>query len=235
MSSSGPKHSDIEDYLLILQLTEFVVCQYCGNIEYDPSGTGDGYDCVSCRKHTQTPLMYFPNHIHGMIDLMQQTYKMRTPRQTAAGTNALDLMKGSQLAVVVFFCTIGEILLANFLREIAKAHNIPDSVRDRLLDDHLSANQRMEKLFPAFLNVAWKQALANVNQENGMDYQATVKFYLKAVGVRNRLVHEGNQWAMPREMPRECVAYIWPLVNLFVSFHNKYVSALYRKQNRRYE
>jgi len=139
-----------------------------------------------------------------------------------------------RLAVVIFFCTLGEVLLEHFLREAMMALDLPSAVQDRLLADNLYAKQRLEKVFPTVTGTKWKAAMAQLAPAQQPLYSNTVEFYLDAVEARNRFLHDGNKWAIPEEMPEKCIRAISPLVSLFVALHNSIVRAIYRREGKPY-
>jgi hypothetical protein len=136
-----------------------------------------------------------------------------------------------RLAVIIFFCTLGEVLLQYFLEQCMDKTNIPRRIQDRLFNDSLFVKERIQKLFPALTGDKWAGALKELNKGSEINYVEVGNFYTGVVDKRNEFLHRGNQWVIPKEMPKQCIDNIWPLLSLFVALHNKYVAKVKEKRN----
>jgi hypothetical protein len=131
-----------------------------------------------------------------------------------------DPPESHRLAILVFFCTLGEILLQQFLERCMLRLNLPTQIQKRLLQDNLFPPQRIERLFPILTGASWKQAVSAASKHAETNFQSTVIFYKEASEGRNLLLHLGNKWAVPTDMARKCFDQIAPLIKLFVELHN---------------
>jgi len=170
--------------------------------------------------------------VDALINLMQESFHQK-PRQTKSG-HSLVRDNVHQLAVVIYFSTLGEVLLEHFLRELMWAFQIPTGVRERVLNDNLFSRERVEKVFPSLVNEKWNAVIKELSKNSKLDYEKTVKFYLQVVNARNQFLHRGSKWAISKSMPEECMEEIWSLMNLYVKLHNRYVPAIYADQKRKY-
>src|SRR4051794_18096927 len=105
---------------------------------------------------------------------MQESFHQEPTRsdRSLIGGNA------NKLGVVVYFCTLGEVLLEHFLRELMCALQLPTGVRDRILNDNLFSKERVEKVFPSLVGEKWNAVVKELCKSSKLDYEETVRFYL---------------------------------------------------------
>lgn len=205
-------------------LATFLVCDSCRFIVKFDFQMGSGYKCSRCGFHGDAIGIYFPSTVSSLIDLMQEFYHLKQ----GVTPNPLALTKQTegnhQLAVVIFFCSLVEVLLQHFLNECMLKVKLPYNIRKRLFDDTQSVKQRIQKLFPPLTGVKWKDAVKTLSKRGELNYHETVEFFKRVSDVRNKLLHEGTDWVVPDDMPKQCIYHIWPLICLFVALHNEYVA-----------
>jgi hypothetical protein len=205
-------------------LADFMICQSCHVVDRDQERMRVGYPCPHCGVSGNGARGYFSISVHSLIDLMQEFYHMKEELDSHSDEMPVRQQRGNhRLAVVIFFCTLGEVLLAHFLEQLMSHTGLSRSIQERLLNDNIFVKQRVEKLFPALTGVRWKVAVKTLTKGKQLDYLKATEFYEEVVEKRNLFLHKGNKWAIPKDMPENCVRQIWPLVNLFVGLHNKYV------------
>ncbi|HWS86416.1 MAG TPA: hypothetical protein VN282_05615 [Pyrinomonadaceae bacterium] len=226
------KISEITEQSLAPLVDIFNVCQSCGVVDADRERGRVGHPCACCGAKSEGALSYFGLPADSLIDLMQESFHQK-PRQTRGG-RSLAKDDAHRLAVIIYFCTLGEVLLDHFLRELMRALQIPPGAQERILSDNLFSKDRVEKVFPSLVSEKWNAVIRELSQGSKLDYEKTVKFYLEVVKARNHFLHRGNRWAVPKTMPEGCMEGIWPLMNLYVALHNRYVPALYAGQKRKY-
>ncbi|MBA7707664.1 hypothetical protein ES703_116540 [subsurface metagenome] len=96
--------------------------------------------------------------------------------------------------------------------------------RKKLLNDNLTVKKRIDKLFPSLTGIKWKEAVKKIYKHDQLNYVDITEFCQSAAKARNHFLHEGLKHAIPKDMPRQCIAHISPLINLFVSLHNGYIA-----------
>jgi hypothetical protein len=170
---------------------------------------------------------YFKTPVLGLIDLMDELYNL-APRVPESSHLAIERHAESnhQVAVVVFFCALGEALLAHLLQELMDAMQLPVPIREHLLASSPFAQQRVERLFPALSGSSWTEAISTLSERDKANHRAVFDFYLEANRKRNDLLHGACTWGIEEEFPLECMNKIGPLVDLFVSLHNRCVVPL---------
>lgn len=214
---------EIRTQRLSTLLADFMICESCGIVDREHERMRVGYACPRCGVPGQGATAYFPMSVISLIDLMQEFYHGRTNLE--ADEEQMTSPKGNhRLAVVIFFCTLGEVLLEHFFKGLMSHIGLSRLIQERLLNDNIFVKQRVEKLFPALTGVRWKPAVKMLAKGKQLDYLKATEFYEDAVEKRNLFLHKGNKWAIPKDMPENCLRQIWPLVNLFVALHNKFLA-----------
>ncbi len=225
--------TDVTTQPLSTLVADFFVCNCCGIVDRDEERCLKGRPCSACGDPSRGGHSYWGMRVDALIDLIQEAYHRPESPDWAPWLNAA--VASHRLAVVIFFCTLGEVLLDHLLIECMLALKIPPKVRDRLLEDNLSAKQRVDRLFPTLTGSSWRKAVSNLDPGSKLAYSATVAFYLDVVEQRNTLLHSGGVWAVQPKMPQECLRRISPLLNLFGALHDAFVHHAYLQKDRRYD
>jgi hypothetical protein len=216
---------DIENQQLSSLLLDFNICAKCKTVDRRMEREFVGYECPDCGTPSNGGKGYFSISVATLVDLIQDYYHLSKDtlnQQASKGTSSNKL----PLAVIIFFCTLGEVLLEDFLVECMKERKIPDQVQKRLLDDNLFSKQRIDKLFPLFTGISWRSAIQKLDKKAELNYEETVKFYLDVVEQRNKVLHKGYVWNVPPDMPKLCMQNLWPLISLFVALHNEFIRSV---------
>lgn len=135
----------------------------------------------------------------------------------------------AKLAVVIFFVSLREVCMDNFLDGLAYAYNLPANVHERLFADSPTYSRKMNKLFPSLVGLSWKKAIDEINNEDQIDYIEIDQFIKKVADARNNFLHQGIKWAIGDDMPKNCIKNIWPLLNLYVALHNKFAFPIWNR------
>lgn len=203
------------------------ICQNCKVVDRDNRRSRVGYNCPICHAPSDGARMYFNLSVHSIINLMQEAYHSGS-KAAIKRDSENERVGAHDVAVILFFCTLRELLLNNLIKELCYAQKIPKLIYDRLLSDNRFHMQRQDQLLPAFIGVKWKQALEGLKKKIPPDYVKLDDFIIKAVRVRNSFMHNGNKWSIPKLMGKECIENIWPLISLYVELHNRYVHPYYQ-------
>ena len=197
----------------------FYQCSACNTVDNDKKRAKIGYPCPACKQPSPVARIYWPIPALSLIDLIQGFYH-------AEGNQSLrsplyDPSTNLRLATVVFFCSLGEVTLTHLLREMMSWQGIERNLQERLLDDNRSLSQRVERLYPCLTHQKWIGDLKEISKGKELNYLDTHKFFRSVTDARNKWLHQGNMWRVPREMPKQCVEQIWPLLCMIVALHNK--------------
>lgn len=211
-SNSGQRLSIIVD--------DFLMCDSCKTVDRDQERSRVGYKCPHCGTPSKGGHGYFLLNADILIDLMQEFYY---PRQTESKATKRQI-RLNQAAIVIFFCSLGEVLLNQFLGELMLKAELSREIQDRLFKDNSSIKQRLGKLFPALTGVKWIKAVRMLNERVDRHYVETHKFYERMSKVRNAFLHKGAIWSIHEGMPEQCIRHIWRLLHLFVDLHNEYLA-----------
>jgi hypothetical protein len=174
-------------------------------------------------------MLYFELSTLLLIDLMQEAFHTRgTARNDGIGPNR----NAHNVSVVLFFCTLREVLLNSLLGYLHWAQDIPRAVYERLIADSNTYALRQNNLLPTFTGKKWKALIAYESHHSQLDYVELDEFLRKAVDARNKFMHEGKHWGINRALAQGCMDHIWPLLAFYVSLHNRYVHAVVSRKRK---
>jgi len=216
--------TEVRDQPLSSLFTSFYRCDACDVVDRDGGRVQKGHPCSRCGSPSTTGAgLHFGISVFALIDLMQEAYHRVRPASEAGWSYAWhDSEKDHQLGVVIYYTTLGEVLLDQLFTNKIRQLGLPKSVAGRLLSDHQTMLARVDKLFPALMAAKWRETIRIISQRTGLDFQDPVTFYLKARRARNLFLHEGNKWAVSSDMPGACLKNIQPLLTLFMELHNQF-------------
>jgi len=215
---------EIRHQKLSTLLSFFMICTSCKIIDRDHERITVGYQCPRCGVAGHGGRNYFPTSVHSLIDLMQEFYHLKNVPDEDFEIQSNQKEGNHQLAVVILFCTLVEVLLQHFLERLMSSIGLSPKIQERLLNDNMNVQQRVQKLFLALTDAKWKETIEKLSERVDLDYVKTIEFYKQASEKRNYFLHRGNKWAIPKDMPEKCLLEIWPTVNLFVSLHNEFIA-----------
>lgn len=199
----------------------FEVCDMCGVVDTDQERIRIGHPCSACGSPSAGGTCCYGLPVDTLLNLIEENCE-----EDPAVCSQLS----SHLSAVIFFCTLGEVLLEHFLTELMLAQAIPRSVMKRLLNDSLSAKQRVDKLFPALTASKWADELLELEEKDGRPYRAATNFYLRAVAARNLVLHRGATRAVSRDMRTNCATHSNNYLYLFATLHNRFARPFYGPQ-----
>jgi len=172
--------------------------------------------------------------VFSLIDLMQEFYhakhdkKFHSFNDRLASGDHFEATMNAQLAVIVFFVSLREILMVHFLKALMYAKQSPDDVWKRL--DNYSHAKRTEKLFPRLTEMKWEDTIEELDKKYELDYVKLNDSIKKIVDARNKFLHDGIAAAINPNMVEECMKNISPLLNLHVSLHNRFIHPIYNEK-----
>lgn len=213
----------------------FIICENCNLVKLNDEFRHDisgGYYCPNCKNKWTSGSLFFDVRIPCLIGIMENLYKLPSATLEVNAYNEIKKINGIEdidihkLPIIVFFCSLAEVLLSHFLENyMMKNKNIPKKEIDKILDRHLSISNKVNKLFPELVGIKWKKAIKEIDKNNSKyNHIKTTGFYLKMNKVRNLFLHEGIKWAIADDMPKKCIDHISPLLNLFVDLNNTYIA-----------
>lgn len=200
-------------------LLNFLICRSCGFL-YREADCVRSLECPHCKQVDNTLEDYFPLNASALIDLIQESYQS----DVNASSDAENFEYKHCFAILIYFCSFVEILVQDFLEQRMVKMSLPNEVRELLLKDYRYVKTRVEKLFPTLIGRKWKETLKMLTAQSELDFSAAIEFYEQVAEKRNLLVHEGNKWAMPDDMPRNCIFQLDPIIKLFVTLHNEFIA-----------
>lgn len=222
--------SEITGQSLGLLLGGHNICRFCHFVDLRPGEqTRVGVLCPHCGKPSKGGIAYFSHTVWILIDLMQEYYHLQG-KSRIVSSGLRELSDNHKIAVVLFYCSLGEVLLRHFLEELMIAQGYSLAERERLFDKYRYPRNRAKKLFRCLTDITWAAAVVRVAKGKEIDYRSTMGFYLKVYDARNEFLHKGKVFAIEKSMPADCIHQIWSLIHLFVSIHNYYIPSIYMKK-----
>jgi len=213
-------------------LDSFYICQACRIVDRDDDRIIVGHPCSICGEPSPAGRSYFRSPVFSLIDLMQEFYHAKHDMQVYTVRDHLDSTHNAWLAVVIFFVSLREALLVHFLKELMGALGLPDGVCERLMADNNSHSRRLENLFPSLVGVKWKEAISELSKTSTLDYRKLDRSITEIVRSRNTFLHQGYKVAIKVEMAEGCLRNIWPLLNLYVELHNRFVYPIFQEEKK---
>jgi len=202
-------------------------CRICHYVGFWANSTSVGHPCPACRRPSKGGQGFFGESVRALTNVIQSCYHRHCEQQSPSRYKQTN----ESIVSLVVFCTLGEVLLEHFLRDLMIALHFLPKVLDRLLEDNLIQKKREEKLFPRLTNEKWKDAVKLVSLDSGYDFEKVLDFYRKIKDTRNEFLHKGNRFVITSSMPREILQNTAPLLDLFVRLHNRYIhEKIYLKQ-----
>lgn len=214
---------EIRDQKLSSLLSFFMICASCKIVDSDMNRMEVGYKCQKCGVASAGATNHFPITVHNLIDLMQEFYHLKHGTDEDSEVPNTQKEGNHQLAVVILFCTLGEVLLQHFLERLMTNMGLPQRIQERLLNDNINVQQRVKKLFQTLTGAKWNKTIEKLSERVELDYVETSKFFKDVAEKRNLFLHRGNKWVIPKDMPEKCLRQIWPIINLFVLLHNEFI------------
>jgi hypothetical protein len=218
------KLSEIESQALSTLVCSHFVCQNCGIIDLDFDRSRKGHICDTCNFVSKSGCLAFHIGFHTLVDLIQEAYHANSITSTNYKPS------NSSVATILFYCTLREKLLNNFIEQHLYALKVPDSIIERLLDDNKLANQKFGELFTSTVGITWNAAIKHISKEADINF-ADISTQMKtAADLRNKFLHQGHPWSISKDFATSCVNSLGDLVNLFVKLHNTYTHPLVKNK-----
>ncbi|OGU51355.1 MAG: hypothetical protein A2080_10885 [Ignavibacteria bacterium GWC2_36_12] len=209
-------------------IANFFMCEYCHYVDCNWNRMMVGFKCKVCSKPSDGAIIYFSSSVTSLLNLIQESYHSKFYISESKEENSFEeSAKSHYLSVVIYFCTLREVLLQKFLDEMCLLHKIPTLVYERLLADNQMYSQKQNKLFYSMLNIKWEDAIKEANTKDDLDYIYLNTLLKKAVDCRNEFLHKGRDYFIDRKLAEECIMNLWTLLNLYVRFHNDFVHPYY--------
>jgi hypothetical protein len=186
-----------------------------------------GYLCPVCKMPGDTGHMFFDVNILTLIDLIQEAFHTKPWKSSESEANNIN---AHSLSVLIFFCTLREVLLERLIYDLMVMHKLQESIRERLYDDNRTYSDRMNRLVPSLLGKkSWKEIIRILQRQTGNDHKEINDFLKTASDMRNEILHEGNKWVFEGHMKNDCLENIPSLLGLYVDFHNVFIHPVYLK------
>jgi len=205
-------------------LLGYYICPSCEIVDRDKDRTIVGHPCSRCGTPSSGGIAYFDRTICTIADFIAELYPMPdldSPRSIGPSSHPSE---SHRLAILIFFCTLGETLQQQFLERCVSRSDFSPKIQARLLQDILHPLEHIEQLFPMLTGATWQQAVTAASKRAKSDFIHTLLFFKKVVKKKNQILHLGNKRAVSSDMAKQCFDHMAPLVKLFVELHNVYLA-----------
>jgi hypothetical protein len=218
--------SEIDSQPLHTLVCDYLICQSCGVIDRDYGRLRKGNLCDTCGVANDIGRLAFSSNISVLINLLQQTFHSVSP------LSSQGVPQGADVGTILFYCTLRESLINNFLLNNLKARSIDAQLIKKLLDDNMLASQKFGSLFFSVVGVKWSDSLTVLNKKTGKNFIEVSELMCDAARIRNKILHEGRVWEIGREFSEKCINSIGNLVDLFVELHNEYTQPIIQNNHK---
>lgn len=198
----------------------YFICAHCAVIDRDRERSRVGHKCSTCGKEGNGGRLAFPVNTHMLADMAQQSFHATSPMDITQDDRAHNI------ATLLHFCTLREVLINNFLITHLRAKAIPTKIIERLLEDNKLAHQKFGPLFASVVGEKWDKAVLAASKHDDYDYGGASGLMKRAAEIRNRFLHDGSVWGVDREFAEECINGLAAIFGLFVALHNVYTHSL---------
>jgi hypothetical protein len=197
-------------------------CRKCSFVLKLPTINENNLKCPACEFEDSTPSPFFDLSLCMMIDLMHESYRTGIKLPETSPVFGVTPKQAQNASVVIFFCTIRELLLERFLSSFIRWFALPVSLIKRVESDYDTHERRLNKLFPALTGQKWIEVISSLKSKE-TDFVALDLFLKRAATERNNLLHEGDHFGMDDTITKECIVNLFSLVDLFVALNNLYI------------
>lgn len=201
------------------------ICEFCNIVDRDRNRSTYGHACSVCGEPSKGGGMYFDTSVYLLIDLIKEAIK--SEHKVEYKNTFLEYeLNTHYISVLLFFCTLRELLLNILITDLCHMQKIPENIYERLISDNKMHIQKQDKLFKSLTGNKWVTALTEVDKDKNNNYVELNENIKKLVTLRNGFTHKGDTWDINKEIAIDCIAYIPKLINMHVDLNNKYVHKL---------
>jgi len=212
---------EIDNQRFSTLFASYFSCSKCGYVTDDLEILNAKSPCKHCGSTNHRAYFHFRMGVLIMVDLMQEYYHLQpseSPLLKALGKGHVNHL----LAIIIYYCSLGELLFEDFLVKYMIKASIPSSIQGELLKD-ISMDKRLG-LFHALTGKRFKTVVKQLSQRSKVDYNRVVSFYLQVRNERNTFLHTGNKFLIKKDMIDNCLIDTPSLIQLFVDIHNLFIA-----------
>lgn len=198
------------------------ICEFCKIVDKDRNRSTYGHNCSVCGEPSRGGFMFFDISVSIIIDLIKEAFASEHKVEYPDTFLEYEL-NTHYISVLLFFCTLRELLLNSLIKDLCVAQSIPENIYNRLTSDNKLHIQKQDKLFKSLTGSKWVAALEELDKDKNNNYVELNENIKRLVQLRNSFTHNGIIWDISQEIGFECVTYIPQLIHMYVHLNNKYV------------
>ena len=211
---------DYKNQKISRMVVSYFICDHCNYVESNLKLMEVGTLCKNCGHPSIGGKAFFKLQIYSLIDLIQEFYNLES-NDMLESSSLYDKGDKKKFAIVIFYTTIGEILLDQFLENLMDHKIVPVDLQDKLFSDYQSLPKKLE-LYKTFTKSEIKKDAESLS-DNSYNFKEIISSYIKIRDARNKFLHKGYSSAISSDMPQKCLEQIFGLLKFFVSLNNKYI------------
>jgi hypothetical protein len=165
-----------------------------------------------------------------LIDIMQEIQQRSVSCSSEEDSKGelLQRVPSHKIANVIFYSTLGELLLNHFLDNYLKSFSLKSDIRQNLIDDVRSSKEKSDQLFRSFSGLKLSTVVKHIDAKYGVTHWTEAFLnYIHVRRLRNDIVHAGAMWNLDNPQIDAITNEIPNLVKLFVELHNECVHPRY--------
>jgi len=214
----------VENHSLSRLASDYKKCKKCSHV-LNLGPHSSTYTCRICGLENQIPYPFLDLNLLIMVDLMQDSYITATTLQPESPNFTVPVEQARLASVVVYFCTVKELLLHRFISHFLAEFPLPVSFLESWDNHYFTDSQRREELLPSLVGMSWDKLSDSLSDPQNQ-FKTMSAFLKKASVSRNNLLHEGNSFDIDPYLAKACLENFLPLMEFYARLNNKYVHEL---------
>jgi hypothetical protein len=212
----SPELSEIKGQPISTLIGAYMECKTCYVVDRDMDRMTHGHVCGTCSTPGTGGRLLYPWSVTALLDMMQEAFHSALPENRWYDFNQREV------SVVLFFCTLREVLLNFLLERICLAQQLPEPIINRMFRDNQTYMQRLNNLLPTLTGKKWTLILEEETAAANLDYVALGRHMELAAKRRNAFMHEGAKGLIDRGLAEECINQSHALMDLYAGLHNRF-------------
>jgi hypothetical protein len=204
-------------------LLGYYICPSCEIVDRDKDRAIVDHPCSRCGNPSSGGIAYFDRTVCTIADFIAELYPMPDLDSPSSIGPLPHPSESHRLAILLFFCTLGETLQQQFLERCVSRSDLPPKIQANLLQSILHPLDHIEQYFQDLTGATWQQAVTAASKHAKSDFRSTLVIYILASKKRNQLLLLGNKLAVSPKLAKQCFDHMAPLITLFVELHNIYL------------
>ena len=199
----------------------FYSCNICGIVTRDPNGLAYRAPCPTCTTPRVGGKLFFDMSVLILIKDMAEAFRFID--NSPIKDHHLEPEDFRDVAVVIFFCILKEVLLERFLSTLMTILKLPDNIIFRLNKDNDSHFRRLNQLFPSLTQSKWSEAIERFPSDKSNAFVDLDNLLVRATDARNNFIHEALHGAITPQLAEDCFNAVPTLLDCHMHLNNTFI------------